>query len=292
MNINLDLLKTFYVVAKYKNITKASEYLITSQPAISKAIKNLEIQLDTKLFIRSKKGVELTDTGKILYKSTSKILNIIDETIINIKEQNQINILIGKVLAEKILYPYLSIFKEKYPKVKFNIATSSIEEIKNKLKNQEVDLAIGYYIDNLPPIFTQEKISKEIHPIFVCNNSYKNLINKNINIKELEKYPFIISTKGSTTHELALQIFNKYNLKIKPSMEILGTSSITQAVKEGMGISLLTKEYISKELDNKELYEIKINEKLETRSLAIQYCNNKKLSKEIEYLIKLLKKID
>lgn len=53
MNINLDLIKTFSVVAKYQNITKASEILITTQPAVSKAIKNLENQLNCNLFIRS-----------------------------------------------------------------------------------------------------------------------------------------------------------------------------------------------------------------------------------------------
>ena len=59
MNINLDLIKTFSVVAKYQNITKASEILITTQPAVSKAIKYLENQLNCNLFIRSKKGVKL-----------------------------------------------------------------------------------------------------------------------------------------------------------------------------------------------------------------------------------------
>ena len=63
-NINLDLLKTFYAVAKNKNITKACEELLVSQSAVSKAIKNIENQLDCKLFIRSKKGVELTKEGK------------------------------------------------------------------------------------------------------------------------------------------------------------------------------------------------------------------------------------
>lgn len=289
MDINLDLLKTFYVVAKNKNITKASEELITTQPAISKAIKNLEEQLEVKLFIRSKKGVELTKEGQILFNTTQKILEELEKTINNIKDTNQINILVGKVLAEKILYPYISIFKEKYKDIKLNISTTSINGIQKSLKEKQTDLAIGYYINDLPDTFIQEKIQSKLLPIFVCNNKYIELTKKRIDIKELEKYPFIISAKGATTHELALEIFKKYELNIKPSMEILGTSLITQSVKQGMGISILTKEFISEELERNELYEIKLNQKLESRQLAIQYLKDTKLKKETQYLIDLLK---
>lgn len=289
MNINIELLKTFYVVAKEKNITKASEKLIISQPAISKAIKNLEEQLNTKLFIRSKKGVELTNHGEILYKTTEEILNKLENTLNTINKSKQINILIGRVLAEKILYPYLSLIKQKYPNVKINISTSSINGIQESLKNKETDLAIGYYIHNLKDDFIQEKISHKLHPIFVCNNSYKELINNKVNIKELEKYPFIISAKGATTHELTLDIFKKYNLNIEPTMEILGTSLITQAVKQGMGISILTKEFIKEDLNNKSLFEIKTSDKLDSRELALQYYKENNLSEELLYLINLLK---
>ena len=67
IDINIELLKTFYIVAKYKNITKASNELLVSQSTVSKSIKNIEEQLDCQLFTRSKKGVELKKEGEILY---------------------------------------------------------------------------------------------------------------------------------------------------------------------------------------------------------------------------------
>ena len=73
MNINLDLYKVFYHVAKNKNITKAANELNITQPGISKAIKNLEEQLGCSLFIRTKTGVILTEEGKVFYETRGLI---------------------------------------------------------------------------------------------------------------------------------------------------------------------------------------------------------------------------
>ncbi len=110
MNINLDLIKTFSVVAKYQNITKASEILITTQPAVSKAIKNLENQLNCNLFIRSKKGVKLTEDGLKLYEASKKVLSIMNGTIKEISETKTVNLVVGKILTEKVVLPYVSLF--------------------------------------------------------------------------------------------------------------------------------------------------------------------------------------
>lgn len=71
MNVNLELYKTFYVVAKYKHMTKASEELHVSQPAISQAIKKLEEELGGTLFVRSNKGMDLTKEGEMFYSYVS-----------------------------------------------------------------------------------------------------------------------------------------------------------------------------------------------------------------------------
>ena len=292
IDINIELLKTFYIVAKYKNITKASNELLVSQSTVSKSIKNIEEQLDCQLFTRSKKGVELTKEGEILYNSTEKVLNILNNDLKKITKTKTINILVGKVLADKVLVPYINLFQKKYPNIKINLSCTDIKGVKSKLKNDEVDIAIGYYIEDLEDNYEQKKISQELHPIFVCNNNYKELINKKIKVKELEKYPYIISSKGATTYQYALDFFQENNLDITPTMEILGTSLITQLVKNGLGISILTKEFIEEELKNQKLFEIQLEQELETRHLTIITYKNKPLSKEINYLIDLLIKKD
>lgn len=77
MNINLELYKTFYYVAKNENISRASNELSISQPAISKAIKTLEEQLNTNLFIRKRDGMELTEAGEAFYKKIKDAMELI-----------------------------------------------------------------------------------------------------------------------------------------------------------------------------------------------------------------------
>ena len=77
MNISFEYYRIFYVVAKYGNITKAADELMISQPAISKCIKHLEEQLGGQLFIRTKRGVILTDEAKEFYKNVNIDLNIV-----------------------------------------------------------------------------------------------------------------------------------------------------------------------------------------------------------------------
>lgn len=79
-NINLNLLKYFYEVVNTKNITKASENLCVSQPAITKAIKDLENELNVKLLLRSKKGVTPTTEGEILYEHIKDMFNNLKRT--------------------------------------------------------------------------------------------------------------------------------------------------------------------------------------------------------------------
>lgn len=287
-NINIELLKNFYVVAKYKNITKASEVLLISQSALSKSIKNIENQLGCNLFVRSKKGVELTKQGEILFESTEKIIDILNKDLSKITNTKTINILVGQVLANNILFPYIHLFKKKYPNVQIKISCTTIEGIMNKIKNREVDFALGYYLDNLDDNYEQRKIIKELHPIFVCNNSYHQLLQGEIDIHELEKVPYIISAKGSTSYQFALDYFKTNNLNIEPAMEILGTSLITHVIKSGLGISILTEEFIQDELNKHELYKIQVNKPLDNRYLSIITNKNQTTSEEIDYFIDLL----
>ena len=77
MNVNFELYRIFYTVANTLNITKASHELLISQPAISKSIKNLEESLGGQLFIRTKRGVILTDEGVELYKYIKQAMEYI-----------------------------------------------------------------------------------------------------------------------------------------------------------------------------------------------------------------------
>ena len=287
-DFSIDSLKVFYVVGKTKNITKASTMLLVSQPAVSRTLKNMEKQLECQLLVRSKKGVELTKEGQLLFESSKKILESLNTTLSKILKTKEINILVGKVLAENVLTPYINLFRKKYPNISINLRSTDINGVLAEIKSGESDFAIGYPIECITDEYEQRKIFKELHPILVCNSSYKDLINRTVKVSELKNYPIIISAKGSTTYNFALNFFKENNLNIKPSMEILGTSLIENLVEKGMGISFLTEEFIQEKLKNKKLYKVKKKKKIPTRELCILTSKERKYTKEILYFVDLL----
>ena len=128
MNINFELYRIFYVVATVGNITKASQLLNISQPAVTKQIKNLEGQLGGDLFIRTKRGVILTENGKEIYNYIKQGMNCFNRAEMqfsNLKqlETGVIRIGVSAELASYFLMSYYSYFCIKSNKQK-NFAKS------------------------------------------------------------------------------------------------------------------------------------------------------------------------
>lgn len=119
MNINLELYKVFYYVAKNESITRAANELAISQPAISKSIKTLENQINTSLFVRKRDGVTLTEAGETIYKKIKEAIDLIDSAENDLKvltnmESGTINIGASKTIIHEYLMPYIKSFHKKY----------------------------------------------------------------------------------------------------------------------------------------------------------------------------------
>lgn len=294
MNINLELYKIFYNVAKNKNISKTANELLISQPSISKAIKNLEDQVGCQLFIRSKYGVVLTEEGKIFYDQIKTAMEIINNAELKLKEiinveAGVLNIGVSHTLTQKYLMPYIKLFHKEYPKIKLNIVTGPTQTLFAKARNGLVD----FIILNLPyviPIDFKTEILKEIQDIFVATDNFKELKNKTIKLEELNNYPLILISKGSNTRYFLDNFTGEKNVILTPEMELASYSLVDEFTKMGLGIGYLTKEFIEEELNNKELFEIKTTPKIPKRQIGIIYPDNKLLSKSSTKFVELLKK--
>ena len=296
MNIDFELYRIFYTVAINKNITKASIELNISQPAISKSIKNLEEQLGGKLFVRTKRGVILTEEGKEFYNYIKQAIEYISNAeskfteLINL-ETGCIRIGIGSTLTKEFLLPYLEEFHKLYPKIDIEIVTNMSSELFPKLRNGLIDIIIL----NL----NEKNYGKDINIIkcrkitdcFVVNNTYSNLLDKEISIKELNKYPLILQSKGANTREFLDNFAKEYDTILKPNIELASYSLVVEFAKIGLGIGYATKDYIKKELKNKELYEIKIKEKIPSRYIGIATSNNHLPNFSTKKLIEIITKI-
>ena len=273
MNINFELYKVFYEVANEKSISKGAEKLLISQPAVTQSIKTLEAELGGQLFIRTPKGVVLTEEGQILYNYISEGMKyFINGTnkFTSLKELNTGSISIGAttVISEQYLIPYLKVFNKLYPNISIDIVNDLTDNLIKKLRNGDIDILIMSMNNEDSIKDLNITLIKELHDIFVGNINYKdkqikNILNENL---LLQKYPSVTRTN-----------FNKYlknhDLSCNPKMEVISHSLLTSLVENGFGIGLLTKEFISNKL-NDSLFEIKTNITIPTRFLVYATKSN------------------
>lgn len=285
--------RVFYAVAECLSFSKATEYLHISQPAISHAIKELEEQLETKLFKRENKRISLTEDGE---KLLEYVKNAFDSLVAGeraLKENDKeitgkVRIGIYSHISTFMLPKLIKLFNSKNPKVKFTIFSSSDIEIKEKLNNRELDIAILHYpifVDN--DKFTEEKLC-ELESCFFANKYYYELLTQNKNIKKQE-VPIILPMKGYIDTLILERYLKNNNIVLKPSYRIYATELKVALVKEGVGICWGSKDCIKKELENEELFEIPFDIECPSMSISIAY-DKRYINKASLEFIKLLKK--
>jgi len=126
--------------------------------------------------------------------------------------------------------------------------------------------------------------------LFRVNDANSSLLNKRISISELNNYPLVLQTKGSNTR-IFLDDFAKRNGTIlKPNIELASYSLVVEFAKIGLGIGYITKDYIAKEIENKELFEIKLKEKIPSRYIGIVLSKNHLPNFSTKKLIEIITK--
>lgn len=295
MNIDFELYRIFYVVANHCNITKASEELSISQPAISKSIKNLEEQLGGQLFVRTKRGVVLTEEGKEFYNYIKQAIEYINNAenkftdLINL-ETGCIKIGISTTLTKEFLLPYLEEFHSLYPKIDIQIITNLTSDLMPKLRNGLIDIVILNLNDKNYGNDIDIIKCRKINDCFVVNNKYKDLTLKEVSIKDLNNYPLILQAKGSNTREFLDNIARENGVVLKPNIELASYSLVVEFSKIGLGIGYATKEYIKETIKNKELFELKIKEKIPSRYIGIALSKNHVPNFSTKKLIEIITK--
>lgn len=272
-NCDFNKYKIFYAVADYKSFSKAAEVLHISQPAISYAIKELEDTLKTKLFIRERNGVKLTDDGEKLMFYAQKALNsmITAEKIIAEREEEVTGLVrigiyshLSLFLLPKIIREFMSI----HPGAKFSIYQSSNYDLKEKLKHRDVDFIIMQY-----PIFLSDNSFNEeiVCELENCFYGTKEMYEKYKDSNEDMVYPLILPFNGYADIDSLEEKLKRNNIKFDIKLRSYASEMGKVLVEENLGIGWGLKKYIEKELENEELFEIPINFDIPNTTYSIAY---------------------
>lgn len=276
MNINLELYRIFYTVAKNKHMTKASEELHISQPAISQSIKKLEDELGGTLFLRSNKGMELTSEGKMFFeyvKGALELINNAENEFTSFKDlsKGEIKIGVSTTLTKLILLEPLKKFHLDYPNINISITNDLTSNLVNDLKLGKLDFIV-FNESNIKESNLELLKLKELKQGFMYNPTfYKDDITS---LKDLNKYPLILQKTQSNSRKLLDYISLNNNVILKPKMEVVSQDLITEFVNIGLGIGFVIIDLANKKFDN--LKELHINKKIP--NINIYLATNKSIS--------------
>lgn len=241
--MNLQQLEYFKVIAETKNFTTASNILLVSQPALSKAISKLEEELNVPLFEREGRNIKITKYGDVFLKYAESALNDIErgiEKIQDMKNNNDrvISIASTYCIGSTIIPFLISNFLNSHMQTKFNFNNESTDEILKDLKYGKIDL--GFFDDikrlNDYPEIEVSLVKKEEYVLIVPKNHY--LSNKEeVYLKDLKEENFIVYNARDNEKKISYAELIGYTPKI--SVEPTEASMLASLVSAGAGISVV-----------------------------------------------------
>ena len=277
MDINYELYKVFYYVAKTLSFSDASRQLFISQSAVSQSIKALEKKLDQTLFIRSTKKVKLTSEGEVLFKHIEPAINLIMRGENQILEANNLNggqLRIGAsdTICRYYLVPYLKAFHEHFPNIHIKVTNGTSGECVDYLENGQVDLIVTNYPN--PRITTIGSIRKvkEFHDIFIANKNFSHLAGHKLEFEELLQYPILMLDKISMTSQFLHSLCQQRQLDLVPEVELSSNDLLIDLARIGLGIAFIPDFCLPD--NDPDLFALDVAENIPSRQLVVG-CNEK-----------------
>ena len=264
----IDELKTFIAVVDFKNFTRAGESINLSQPSVSTHIKNLESYFNTQLINRSikQKNIVITESGYLLYK---EILHMIDSTKAELRSldghvKGHLRIGASLTIGEYLLPKFLAKFSSKYPDIEFELIIENTHNICSKIKNFTLD--IGLIEGTTPSSDFNQNYFLEDKMVIACSKN-SDILNGVFSIDKLQNKNWIVREEGSGTRDY-INMFLTTNKIVPNNLMVLGSNyAIKEAVKNNLGITIISNYVTEPAVENNELETIEL-EKSYTRPFS------------------------
>lgn len=288
-----DALKTFITLVEVNNFTKTSEILHISQPSVSLHIKNLEQELQTTLFIRSPKSVQITPTGEILYNRAKQIMAITEqakEEILAYHHEIQGTLIIGAsfTIGEYILPPIIACLQQQFPQLVLQIIIGNTKEIIQYTKLLQVDIGLieGQAHDHeliIKPFMQDELfiVSASNHPLTKVPT---------ITVEDLQQQNWVAREEGSGTRYYLDHLFRANGLQVRSLLTVSSNQGVKESVIQGLGLSLLSASVIERELKSGDIKILHLEEQHFMRTFSYLYSPTMKNKRNADILIEAILK--
>ena len=278
----LNLYNIFLTTAQTGSLSAASKRLFISQPAVSKAIKQLEDELGITLFFRSSKGVILTDDGELLYSHILSAFNEINAGELLLRSRKELGI--GRIrfgasntLCKYILLPRLQKYVRKNPHISISINCQSSIHTRALIDSRDIDIGLIATPDSQRGLKLYRAGS--IHDTFVASPGYiKNLLlRENTNMHNLfQGANLMLLTRDNVTRTYVDSYLNDMLLSQTTLMEIGSMDLLIEFAKTGLGIGCVIREFVKNELESGALMEVTPPD-IDIKKREVSYCVNSNL---------------
>ena len=273
MNINLEYYKIFYYVGKMGGITLAAEELSISQPAVSQAVKLLEGELGTPLFVRTGRGVRMTSAGEMLYSYVKRGYESIRLGENKLKEMldlesGEIRIGASDMTLKFCLLNYLQHFHEEFPKVKLTVTNGPTPETLRYLLEGRIDFGVV----TQPFEQRQDLEIREIgsvQDVFVSGEKYAFLRGKKLSFEDLESLPVICLEKNTSTRRYMDEVLAGNHVCLNPEIELATSDMLVQFALRNLGVAEVVRDFAAPYLERQELFEIELEKEIPARKICL-----------------------
>ncbi|MHB1232829.1 MAG: LysR family transcriptional regulator [Burkholderiales bacterium] len=273
-------LQVFHTVAKQLSFTKAAELLYMTQPAVTFQVKQLEEHFNTRLFERGHSKITLTPAGEVALEYAERILNLTGEMETRLGElTGQISgtLLVGAstTIAEYMLPRLLGDFKAQYPHVHARLTVANSETIELKVADHALDVGLIESPSHHPQLTSHVCCEDDL--VAICSPKHQVAKYESITPAQLAELPYVSRESGSGTREVVDDYFRQNGIQpedLHITMELGSREAIKGAVEAGLGIAIVSRATILKEVKLGDLIAVTLNPRL-IRPLSLVYAKEK-----------------
>jgi DNA-binding transcriptional LysR family regulator len=285
-------LEAFLAVVKEHGFGRAASKLGLTQPAISISIRKLERELGATLFDRYRRDARLTDAGEVLLDFAERILRLCDEAKTTIGELSQLHrgrVTIGANESTNLyLLPKMILaFRERYPDIKVEVFRSSSVQLPTEIKERNLDFGIISFHPEDKELESFPILHDELVLVFPPGHRFTK--KRKIAFGELGKETFVAHNVKSPSRDYVINTFRKYGIPLNIGIELSSMETIKDFVQMKLGIAILPKLSVQKELEEKKLLTAKVDGFEYHRTLNVIYLRNKEYSPAARSFIDVLR---
>lgn len=291
--MDINQLEVLVTVAREKSFSRAAEVLGRTQPAVSQAIRRLEMEVDEKLFDRSSKDGTLTSAGETLLDYARQMLNLRHSATMALREMR--NLHSGKVTISAnehtvfYLLPVIEAFRRLHPMIKIEVQRGVASRIPNQITAREVELGVISFKPNDNSLRSVSVMTDEL--LLIVSPKHPLAGRSSVSVVDLADETFIAHNAPSPYRQRVIETFAKYDTRLNISVELPSLEAIKRLVETGIGIALVPKLSAKVEIELGQLHGLSVREMKLERKLNIVYRKNSVLSHAAEEFLKTAREL-